>query len=225
MGDVVKTIGEVAGVVAPVLTGGAAAALDPILYGTAAAGQLIGANDAQNAQKAQQQQRNASLGQAQDLARQLAQGPNLQALIDAERSGVNTLQSTMGGVANPGALIMSLFGKNIENALGAALGQRSGDLQAAMNGVLATGQQYSQGAQQAGSAAGGLAAGLGPIIAGYGASRQKNNPGGVVTGPGSTTTTVGAPDYTGADLGGGWGSGTGASSEIGDNGYPVWGGP
>lgn len=91
--------------------------------------------------------------QAQELSKQLAQGPDLQALIGAEKSGINTFKSNIGGVPNPGALVKELYGGSIENALNAALNNRSTNLQGAINGVLGAGGGYNAMTNQAASAA------------------------------------------------------------------------
>jgi hypothetical protein len=127
-----------------------------------AATAIFGAISQSNAQRqaasaasAAAQNQSNKLAQSDALAKQLAQGPYLQSLIDAEGSGVKTFESTIGGVANPGELVKQLFGGNIESALSASLGQRSQNIGGAINALQGSAGQYGGIAGAARSGAGG----------------------------------------------------------------------
>jgi hypothetical protein len=158
VGDVVKTILPVASIVAAPFTAGTSLAWLPAA--AAAGGALIGGIDSANQQKAagaaaeaaQGNEQNA-LAQQAGLAQQIAQGPDLQALINAEGSNIATLKSNIGGIANPGALYKDLSGQNLQNALQSVIATRTGNLSTAANILGGTAGEYNTIGQQAEKAA------------------------------------------------------------------------
>lgn len=73
-------------------------------------------NQAASAQQAADQNQTNLLSQAVTTA----QTPNVTPILQAAEGATNTLQSNIGGVANPGALIKSLYGGDLSNAMSAA---------------------------------------------------------------------------------------------------------
>jgi hypothetical protein len=168
-------------------------------------GAIMGSSQQGQANKANaaaQDNQNAAIGQESSLAQQLATGPYLQSLIDAEGSGVKTLQSTMGGVPNEGALIEQLFGDNVKNALGAALTQRSSNLSGAagIEGNVANqyaGEKVPIGPNPWVTAATSIASGL----SGLGTKPSTTGPGpggGIVIAPGKEAQPQQQPKQGGA---------------------------
>jgi hypothetical protein len=106
----------------------------------------------QAAQAAQGAQGNALLGES-NIAQQMLNPPDYSGIVKAEQSGINTLKSGVGGVANPNSVVGEMGGQNIGRAIeGANAGQL--DSQKAAAGILQnTGSSYNQIGQQAGSAA------------------------------------------------------------------------
>lgn len=149
------------------------------------------ANTAENqgkaakASQALQGQEEATLGQEQSLASQIAGQPiDLSGITRAGESGIETLKSTGGGVPNLGAMIQQLLGKNQQTAQTAAIGQKSANLSSAANILGGTTAPLNQLGTQAGAAAG---AGGNPWSAAAGTALSAfNKPKGpVVTGPGA----------------------------------------
>ncbi len=190
LGDILKIGSFIPGPQQPFVA--AASGLDSTISG-------IAGQNAQNqaAGAAQQNESNAYAGGI-DLSKQLAQGPDLQSLINAERGGVETLKSNMGGVANPGAMLQQLFGGNIENALSAALGNRSSNLQGAINGVLGAGRGYGN----INATAGNNARAMGNPYAAIGSAFSALRPGGLSTGSPAQTGTQTGPGSSGSGGGG-----------------------
>lgn len=164
MGKVGKTLGQVAGVVAPVLTGGAAAALSPWLYGAAGLSALGGANDAANSAQAAQGAESDALNQAVALAKQLAATDFTQPILDAGKGAIQTFEQNAGGVPNIQALAKGLLGDNISNAMNASARMRSGNLASAIAGLTGAGSQYNLIGQQAGASAQSQLSGVGSLL-------------------------------------------------------------
>jgi hypothetical protein len=118
---------------------------------------MIGGMQSQNqansaAQNAQGAQGNALLG-ASNIAQQLSGPPDYSGIIKAEQSGINTLKSGVGGVANPNAVTGQMAGNNIGQAISGANANQSANLQAAAGIEQGNASQYNQIGQQAGKAA------------------------------------------------------------------------
>jgi len=129
----VLTLGSV--VAAPFTAGTSLAWLPGALGGVGAVSGMISSQNNQNQENAAYQtaltNQGNTAGQETSLAQQLAQGPSFQSLLDAQKSGVNTFRSEVGGVPNPGAAIQDLFGQGVENALQASIGTRNSALEGA----------------------------------------------------------------------------------------------
>jgi hypothetical protein len=159
MGDIAQTVLTVGSIAAAPFTAGTSLAWLPAAAGAGAA--LIGGlnNAAQQrqagaaAETAQTNEQNA-LSQEAGLAQQIATGPDLQSLINAEGSDIATLKANIGGVANPGALYSDLSGQNIENALQSSIATRTGNLSTAAGILGGTVSPYNTIGQQAEKAAG-----------------------------------------------------------------------
>jgi len=155
--------------------------IGPIIAGQQAS------NTAQSAQGAQA----GDLANADTLASDLAGTNWVNPVLEAGKSGVNTFASEAGGVPNIGAMIESLFGTNMENAMQVGANQRSTNLEGAIRGFQGSGQQYNQIGQQAGAAAGAASTQAGGQIAGlpWGTWFPGSTPGvniGAATGVGSS---------------------------------------
>lgn len=72
-----------------------------------------------------------ALGQEGSFANQLAAGLPFQELKDVQQGGIKSIQSQLGGIANPATLIKQLMGGTTENALQAGVNTRSANLAAA----------------------------------------------------------------------------------------------
>ena len=114
----------------------------------------------QQAQNTELQQQDEALKNAMALANQLSSENYTQAISDAGKGAINSFENDAGGVPNIGALVKSLFGDNIANAMSAAARQRSGNLSSAMSGIegisrerLGAGAQYGGNARYAGEQA------------------------------------------------------------------------
>jgi hypothetical protein len=117
------------------------------LSGSKAQGQAAGAAGA-----AQGAQGNALQG-ASNIAGKLAGTPDYSGILNAERSGIETLRANQGGIANQGAVMKDLAGNNTTNAISGALAGNAGRQEAAAGILQGNAGQYNQIGQQAGSAA------------------------------------------------------------------------
>lgn len=136
----------------------------PIQPFAAAGAAIYGAVQQTNAQNSQSAAYNtatgnqgAALGQVTSLAEQEATGPSFQSLLDAQKGGIKTLKSEIGGLPNEGALVKDLYGQNIENAIGASIQQRNNNLNGAISALLGTSGQYGGIAANAAAGASGAA--------------------------------------------------------------------
>jgi hypothetical protein len=104
------------------------------------------------AMQAQGAQGNALAG-ASGIAGQLAGPPDYSGIVKAEQSGINTLKSGVGGVANPNSVVGEMGGQNISRAISGANSDQL-EAQKAAAGILGnTSGAYNQIGQQAGQAA------------------------------------------------------------------------
>ena len=126
----------------------------PLIGGALSAfGSMQQQNQANNAaQSAQGAQGNALAG-ASGIAGQLAGAPDYSGIVKAEQSGINTLKSGVGGVANPNAVVGQMAGNNIGQAISGANQGQDARLQAAAGIEQGNASQYNHIGQQAGSAA------------------------------------------------------------------------
>jgi hypothetical protein len=118
---------------------------------------MIGGMQSQNkanqaSQAAQGAQGNALLG-ASNIAGQLAGPPDYSGIVKAEQSGINTLKSGVGGVANPNSVVGQMAGNNIGQAIEGANKNQDARLQSAASIEQGNATQYNQIGTQAGSAA------------------------------------------------------------------------
>jgi hypothetical protein len=157
MGQVASDVLSIGSVIAAPFTAGTSLSFLPAALGGASS--ILGMFDAQAQQRAQNAQyqtalgnQSKALGQAESLAQQEAQGPYLQDIINAEGSGAKTLQTEMGGVANPALQIQSLLGGNITNAINGSLAQRDTNLSQASNTLTNVAGGYNSMKPQASSA-------------------------------------------------------------------------
>jgi hypothetical protein len=189
----VGSILSAAGAVAPFIPGGALIA--PYLE---AGGAAIGSIVQNQAAKALQANQGNALSQAESLAQQEAQGPYLQSLIDAEGSGVKTLESNIGGIANPGSVIKDILGNNITSAIRASLQQRNANLQGASETLLGAGSQYGGLASGAARAAAGGGSPFSSAASAILAGRLGHNAGGSTVNTGTVTGagSSGAPSWS-----------------------------
>lgn len=138
------TLGSV--IAAPFTAGTSLAWLPGALGGVGAISGMIGSQNNQNQENAAYQtaltNQGNTAGQETSLAQQLAQGPSFQSLLDAQKSGVNTFRSQVGGVANPGALIQDLLGTGLQNALTSSINTRNSALEGAGSLLNGAGNTY-----------------------------------------------------------------------------------
>ena len=104
------------------------------------------------AQTAQGAEGNALLGES-NIASQLAGPPDYSGIVKAEQSGINTLKSGVGGVANPNSVIGQMGGQNIQNAIQGANAGQDARLGQAAGIEQNVSSSYNQIGQQAGKAA------------------------------------------------------------------------
>jgi hypothetical protein len=106
----------------------------------------------QASQAAQGAQGNALLGES-NIAQSMLNPPDYSGIVKAEQSGINTLKSGVGGVANPNSVVGDMGGQNISRAISGANSDQL-DAQKAAAGILGnTSSAYNQIGTQAGSAA------------------------------------------------------------------------
>lgn len=213
MSDAIGPLLSLGAVVAAPLTAGTSLAFIPeVLGGLAAGSSVLGSINQEKAQNAAaesaQNAEAATLGsvtgpggivpQEQALAANAAAGPSLQSLIDAQRGGIETLQSKAGGVPNLGAVIKDLFGQSTTNALDASIKQRDSNLQtaggilgAAGNTSVNAASQYGQTAAAAGKAASASNPYAGALQSLTSIMGGANKSTGLATGLGSTGSTSG----------------------------------
>lgn len=104
-------------------------------------------SQAAKAQQTNEANQNALLNQAVTTA----QNPDVTPFLNAEKGAVQTLQSNIGGAANPGAQIQALYGNGLSSALNA-----SAQASDPVGTELTAGQQYGANATSAGNAASSL---------------------------------------------------------------------
>jgi hypothetical protein len=126
----------------------------PLIGGALSA---VGGMQAQNqankaAQAAQGAQGNALAG-ASGIAGQLSGPPDYSGIVKAEQSGINSLKSGVGGVANPNAVVGQMAGNNIGQAIEGANANQSANLKSAAGIEQGNASQYNQIGTQAGAAA------------------------------------------------------------------------
>jgi hypothetical protein len=199
-GGLLDTIGTVLSIAAIPLTAGASAWGLPALLGPglAAAGGLASAggnsenqSQAAKASQALTGQQNATISQEQGLAGQIAQGPDLSSLINAGRSGIETLKQTGTGTPNMGAMIQWLLGTNQQNAMETAANTHTGNLNTAAGILGNTNSQLGGLNQQATAAA---TAGGNPWTSALGSIS------GLFPKPGTGSTATGPGGQAGGDI-------------------------
>lgn len=116
-------------------------------------GPIIAGQQASDAATTAQNDQGQVLGQSNTYSNELAGDNYINPILQAGESGINTFQSSAGGVPNIQALVKLLFGQNIQNAQQVAAQNRSSNLEGAIRGLQGSGQQYNQIGAQAGSAA------------------------------------------------------------------------
>jgi hypothetical protein len=116
-------------------------------------GPIVAGQQASDAATTAQNDQGAVLGQSNTYSNELASNNYINPILQAGQSGINTFQSTAGGVPNIQALVKLLFGQNIQDAQQVAAQNRSSNLEGAIRGLQESGQQYNQIGGQAGSAA------------------------------------------------------------------------
>lgn len=146
------------------------------------------ANDAASANAAQAQ---ATAGQEQSLARDIANGPDMGALVNAGRSSIESLKANEGGAPNLGALIMQLFGKNQQNAMETSANTHTSNLNTAAGILGSTRAGYQSLGQDAAKTAATIGANrtnpwTSAIAGGINLAQKKPNSS-VATGPGGQT--------------------------------------
>lgn len=206
MGQTFQDILGIGSVIAAPFTAGTSLAWLPGILGAGAG--ILGGIDQQNASNQASSAANAAYGNEESalggdeaLAKQLAQGPSFQSLLNAQQGGIQTLKSQAGGIANEGALIKQLYGGDVTNALQASIGQRDTNLMdagslltSAASGYGGIGGNYQRVAQSAPNPWTNV---LGSV---YGAVNQTgSNPGLYPAGSGTATINT---DYSPVDPGG-----------------------
>jgi hypothetical protein len=200
--------------------GGLASAIGTVVPGASILGGLFSAIGGSQAQQAASAASAASTANQNAIAGQLATGPSLAPLIKQEQAGITSAVNN-SNAANPGKLLMDLFGQSISNAIGGVASQRNTGLNDAANIYKNTGDAATTAATSQGNPFGGLGTALSGLTgAGAGGSTTGtfglNVPtpsplGGVATGAGSATSAPMAPP-TPANPFAGFGGGAGGPS-------------
>lgn len=142
--------------------GGISSAIGTVYPPAAIAGAAFSAIGGMQAQGAASAAAAASTANQNNIAGQLASGPALSPLIKQEQSGI-TQAVQNSNAANPGKLLMDMFGQSISNAIGGVAQQRNTGLNDAANIYKNTGDSATTAATAQGNPFGGLGTALSGI--------------------------------------------------------------